>query len=95
MIDLSSFGELLGEKLGIGAFAGGMLIGFILLVVVLFPITLIARKKGSGYLAEMVFGISIFGLNIAFGWWPVWMIIILAFLIALLYGENISDALGK
>jgi hypothetical protein len=90
IIDLSVFGQLLGEKLGLGAFAGGMLMGLILTVIILFPVTLIARRKGGGFLPEMLAGFAIFGMNIAFGWWPIWMLIILAFLVALLYGPQIA-----
>ena len=94
-IDLSEFGTSLGEKLGIGAFAGGLLMGLIFEAVILFPLTMISRRKGSGYMAEMIFGLGVFGLNIAMGWWPVWMIIILCFLIALLFGKDIADAVGR
>jgi hypothetical protein len=90
MVGLSEFGQLLGERLGLTAFQGGLLMGVIVLVIIIFPVTLISRRKGGGVLVELIAGVGIFGLNIAFGWWPIWMIIILAFLAALIYGPRLA-----
>ena len=93
-IDLSSFGTSLGEKLGIGDFAGNLLMGLIILLVLMFPIIMISRRRGSGFMAEMIFGIATMCFNIAVGFWPPWILIIVCFLIALLFADKIADILG-
>lgn len=89
MVDLSSFGEILGEKLGIGTFAGGLLMGLIVLAIFLIPLAMISIKRGN-FLMAMIGGISVYGFNVAVGWFPVWMFIILVFLIVLLFGKKIA-----
>ena len=88
-----SWPQAVGEKLGIGTFAGGILLGIILLAIFMFPIMMIARRRGTGFMAELIFGLAIFGFCIAVNWFPIWFIVILTFLVAILFAKKIKDVI--
>jgi len=76
--------------MGIPLFAGQLLCSTIILLIFVLPTALIARKKNASPIAELVLGLCVMGVCLALGWLPYWILLILAFLIALMYADKIT-----
>lgn len=91
-IDLASFDDMLAEKLGIDLFAARTLASTILLCLFLFPTMMICGYFG-GFAAvaysSIVVGVPVLGICIALGWLPVWVLVVIVIMIALLIGSKI------
>jgi len=96
-VNLLTLHEALGERLGVGTFAGGLIASSILLMMTILPIALInrSRKGGGGPIAELFMGMVILGVCVAITWFPVWIFVLLCFLVALLFSDKITELIGK
>jgi len=92
-INLMDIPELLGEKLGINAFAGGLLASIILLAIVVLPCAMLIRGKHAG-IVTILFGMCILGFSVAVGWFPVWLFGILILILALGYAKTFSEMIA-
>jgi len=92
-VNLLTLHEALGERLGVGTFAGGMIASAILLMMCILPVALInrSRKGGGGPIAELFLGIVVLGVCVAITWLPFWFLLILCLLIALMFSGKMRD----
>jgi len=61
----------------------------------LLPVAIIARKKGSSIYIELFVSFCIMGICLALGWLPVWIALIFALLVALMFGDKIKGTFGR
>lgn len=96
-VNLLALHEALGERLGVGTFAGGLIASAILLMMGILPVALInrSRKGGGGPIAELFLGMVILGVCVAITWFPLWIFVLLCFLVALLFSDKITGLMGK
>jgi len=96
-VNLLALHEALGERLGVGTFAGGLIASAILLMMTILPVALInrSRKGGGGPVAEIFIGMVILGVCVAITWFPIWIFILLCFLTALMFSDKITGVIGK
>ena len=96
-VNLLTLHEQLGERLGVGTFAGGLIASAILLMIFILPVALInrSRKGGGGPVAELFLGLAILGVCVAITWFPVWIFVLLCFLTALMFSDKITGIIGK
>lgn len=95
-VNLLALHEQLGERLGVGTFAGGLIASSILLMMGILPVALInrSRKGGGGPMAELFIGLTILGVCVAITWFPLWIFVLLCFIIAVLFGKQITGVIG-
>ena len=82
---------MLGEKLNIGEFAGGLLLSLIFMSMWIFP--LLFAKSSKILIASLFIGVASMSCCIAFGWLPVWLLVVVVLLIALGFGDKIKNAI--
>ncbi len=92
-INLLTLHEALGERLGVGTFAGGLIASSILLMMGILPTALInrSRKGGGGPIAELFIGFVIIGVCVAITWLPFWIILLLCMIVALMFSGKMRD----
>jgi len=95
-VNLLTLHEKLGERLGVGTFAGGLIASSILLMMGILPVALInrSRKGGGGPIAEIFIGMVILGICVAITWFPIWIFVLLIFLIALMFSDKLTGLMG-
>jgi len=95
-VNLFNIPIVLGERLSVGTFAGGLIASSIVLMMTLLPVTIInrSRKGGGGIIAELIIGLAILGVCVAITWFPIWIYVLLCFLVALLFNGEIRGKLG-
>lgn len=96
-VNLLALHEQLGERLGVGTFAGGLIASAILLMMGILPVALInrSRKGGGGPMAELFIGLVLLGVCVAITWFPVWIFVLLVFLTALMFSDKFTGLIGK
>lgn len=87
-IDITEFDDRLGEALGVGAFGGGLIISVFTLILFLGLIGLVSRRAPSTMMV-LLLGTADLSMCIAFGWFPVWSLIIVVLLVAFMFGGKI------
>lgn len=88
-INLLDLPAQLGEKLGIGAFAGGILATSILILIFVLPTGMLIRKHGE--LVLIAETICLMSFSIAVLWCPVWILLILCLIIGLMYSGKARE----
>lgn len=86
--------EKLGEALGIGTFAGGILATVIMLGAG-FIIMGIAFRRRPTPLETLLLGFSIIGFAVSIAWFPVWFFAIIIALVAFLFGKQILGVFSR
>jgi len=66
----------------------------ILFLIIVLAFALIARKKNTGPISEVIVGIAVLGLCVAMGWFPVWLFVLTSLLLALLLSGKITNLIG-
>ena len=96
-VDLLTLHEQLGTRLGVGAFAGGLIASVILLMMTILPVAMInrSRKGGGTPMAELIVGMGVLGVCVAITWFPVWIFIVICLLAALMFSDKITGVFGK
>lgn len=94
-VDLSQIPNNLAEKTGIPLFAGQLLCSAIILFMFLLPLTILTRKRGSSWLAELIVGFIILGVCIALGWLPYWIMLVICLIVAGMYASKMKNVFGK
>jgi len=92
-LNLMDIPEYLGDKLGIGPFAGGLLATAILVMMIMLPSAMLIRGKHAS-LFMLIEGLCIYGFCTAIVWIPIWLMIVLCMLLALLFSGNVRDWLS-
>lgn len=88
LIDVTNFDDYLGAALGTTAFVGGILASVIILFIALGCLGAASKRRPSG-LSTVILGIAVLSLCIAIGWFPVWTLVFLVLLVALLFGGKV------
>jgi len=88
-VNLSDFPAQLAEKLNIGLFPAQILASAIILGIFLFPTLLLT--KGRNLAAALFVGLTALGFCTAIGWLPVFILLLLVLLTALLSGKKLME----
>jgi len=87
-IDFTEFDERVGDALGIGEFAGGLLLSVLLLVIVFGVVGIVSKRKPND--SHVLFlGFVVLSACIGIGWFPVWSVVFLILFVALLFGSKV------
>jgi hypothetical protein len=87
-IPIGELPTIVGNFLGIGPVAGGLLLsGFFL-----FGILIALNVLGVNILGEAIAGVAFLGLFTALGWFPIWLMLIIAFITAVMVADKVSKA---
>ncbi len=81
----------LGAQLGVGAFGGGLIASAVLILGLLLPTALIARKKNAGFVPELVMAFLGLCICVGIGWLSYWILLIIALLVAVMYAGTMRD----
>jgi len=87
---LSAFPIALGMMLGIGDFGGRMLASVIVILIFMLPTAYASKDLKDPTIPLIVVGFSVLGLLIGIGYLPVWVLLIVVLMIALLYANKIG-----
>jgi len=88
-INLSDIPTKLGEALGIGTFAGQILMSGIFMLMFLLPICMLTRKGRGSWIPEFAVTLVIMGFCIAIAWLPYWFLVVLCMLLALTFSGRV------
>lgn len=95
-LNLTDIPYRVADTLNINLFPAQLLCSIIFMMICILPITIIARSKHASWIPELTVGLATMGFCIAIAWLPVWFILILSLLIALLFGTKMKDVItGK
>jgi len=86
-VDLSNFPNQLASKLNIPLFAAKLLATSIVLAIFLFPVVLLTKNP----IAHMFIGLVVMGFCIAMDWLPVWFLLVVCMVIALMFSGKMRD----
>lgn len=92
MVGLADFGIMLGDALGIGQFAGGLLASLLFIIFVCLVPCLIFTK-GRSFIAEMIAGFAGLCFCVAVGWFDIWVFAVISLITAGLLAIKIKDML--
>jgi hypothetical protein len=88
-IAFGDFGTQLGVQLGIGPFAGGLLMSIIFMCIFLFPVLFLCRE--NPVLPALMVGFATMSFCVAIGWLSYWVLLMMALLVALLFSGTVRD----
>ena len=88
-IEFADFGNQLGIQLGIGPFAGGLLMSLIFMSIFLFPTLMLCRK--NPVLPALMVGFGAMSFCVAVQWLSYWVLLMMALLVALLFSGSVRD----
>lgn len=83
-LNLTDIPYRLALNLNIDTFSGQLICSLILIMVCILPVTIIARSKKASWVAETATAIGVFGVCVAIDWLPVWSLLVLCIIIALM-----------
>lgn len=86
-IDLTTFPEYLAEKLGVDVFIGRLIAACIILGLCLFPTLALTRNP----LSHLFMGMIALCITTALGWVPVWVLLVISMLVAMLFSSKIRN----
>ena len=84
MVNITDVAGTFGSFLGVGAETGGIFISVITTVAVLLALSIFTTNE----MAVAVAGVSMFSLFTFLGWFPIWLLILIALVVAVLYGRK-------
>lgn len=93
-VDLSEMPQRLGDSLGMSLLAGQMLSSAIVLALFLFPTMLLTKRSGQQGMAVIIMTFMVMGSLVAFGWLPIWFLLVTALLVALLFAGKMRGYIG-
>jgi len=91
VVDISQLPARLAEALNAPLFAGQILASAIPFCLICFP-TFLLTKSNIAHISAIILCLS---LTIALGWMPYWILLILAFIIAFLYANQIKGVFAR
>jgi len=92
-LNLTDIPYRVAESLNIDIFAGQLLCSIILIQICLLPITIIARSKHASFIPEVAVTLVVMGFCVGIEWLPVWFLLILSLLIALMFAGKMRDVI--
>jgi hypothetical protein len=84
-LNITDIPRNLGIQLGAGTFAGGLIASAILILALVLPTALIARKKNTGFVPELVMGFLGLCICVGIGWLSYWILLVIALLVAVMF----------
>ena len=90
-VDIGEFDDYLAERLNIPLFAAQMMTGMLVIALFLFPTLMLTKGQENQLLIGLVVGLGAMGFNIAMGWWPYWLLLIIAFITALMFSGTMRN----
>ena len=88
-VNLMEAPERLGSALGIGTFAGGLLITVIIEASVFIIIGVALRRRFTAFETVML-SFPVLGFCTATGWFPAWFLVLLVLIVALMFSDKIT-----
>jgi len=85
-VDLESLPEALADQLGISDFSGGILTSALFLLMFVLPVAIWRR----GFMASLFMCFLTICFEVAVGWLPYWILIMMTLIIAGLYASKLS-----
>lgn len=86
--NLTALPDQVATHMQIDIFSAGLLCSGVLLLMALIPTTIIARSKKSSWMPEIAVTLIFLGFEIAIGWLPVFFIVMLCFIVALMFSSR-------
>lgn len=86
-LNLTEFDDALADKLSISVFAGGILASMILTLAFIIPTAIWSKTL----LPPLFVGLLTIGFSIAVGWLDYWFLLLIAMIIALMFGSKMSS----
>jgi len=90
MQGLEDIPELFGDFLSISTEAAQLILSIVVLLAVVIPIMIVSRGAKSNAI-EAVMGFVTACALVAIGWLPVWVLIVITMIVALLWSRTLSD----
>ncbi len=87
--DLGALPAQVALHMQIDEFSAGLLCSGVLLLMALIPTTIIARSKKSSWIPEIAVTLIFMGFEIGIGWLPIFFIVVLCFLIAMMFSSRV------
>ena len=95
-INITDIPYRVADSLNVDLFAGQLICSCVFVMILLLPITMIARSKHASWIPEVAITLITLGICIGIGWLPVWFLLILALLVALMFSDKITGVItGK
>ncbi len=91
-VDILNFPQALANQTNLPLFACQLICSSIVLFMFLLPLNAVIKKDRT--IVNLLVGLPILGVCIAIGWFPVWILLILCLLVAIMYGRKMGDVLG-
>lgn len=92
MLNMTVIPEVFGDLLGLSIESGGVFVSVLVVLVFTFSISLLT--DGFNILPIVITSIGLFTMFTFFGWFPIWILIIIALLTAILYSKEIVKVIG-
>lgn len=89
-LNITEIPNAVGEQLGTGAFAGGVVVSAVVILALVLPTALIARGK-HGFVPELIMGFLGLTVCVAIGWLSYWVLLVIALLIAVMFAGTMRD----
>lgn len=88
-VNFADFGHQLGVQLGVGDLGGGILISLIFMCILLFPVLLLTKRSPG--IPSAIVGIGSLSACVAFGWLPVWVLLVTALIVFAMIAGKARD----
>lgn len=88
-IEFGQFGQQLGFQLGIGRWAGGVLMSLIFMALFLFPVLFLCRSNPT--IPAMFTGIGSMVVCVAVGWLDAWVLLLVFVAVSLMFASSARD----
>lgn len=88
-IEFGQFDDQLGIQLGIGQFAGGVLMSLIFMALFLFPVLLLCRSNPT--IPAMFTGVGSLVACVVIGWLPAWVMLLVFVAVSLMFASSARD----
>jgi hypothetical protein len=89
---VTEFPTILATQLGISDWIAGIILSLFVLLLILLPSMYLT--KGKAYGVYIILGMAVLAPLVGLGWFPVYIYIIVLFLIALGFSSKLRDFLG-
>lgn len=93
--DFSAIPQGLADKLNMPLFAGQILVSAIIIFIPLLVTAMLSGKSKHGWIAELFIGIMFSSFCIAIGWLPVYILILIALIIAISFSDKLSTVFTR
>lgn len=91
--DIMEVPTYVNDQLGCGEFIAGLLVSLVIFSLIMLPT--IYLTKGKAYSIYIVMGMVILAPLVAFGWFPIYIYIIIIFLLAFGFSSKLRDFFGS